>query len=81
MKIDIINLTIIAVVGYIGYYIFSQNELIENQKGVIDDQYNLIETQRAYIFQVNKMLGINGQLYYYQPQPQEEDQNPLNNPI
>ena len=79
MKVDLITLALIAVAGYIGYYIYTQNQLVEEQKQIMEDQFNLIETQRAYIFEINKMLGINGQLYFYQPKQQEE--NPLNNPI
>lgn len=79
MKVDLITLALIAITGYIGYYIYIQDELIEEQKQIMEDQFNLIETQRAYIFEINKMLGINGQIYFYQPKQQAD--NPLNDPI
>lgn len=79
MKVDLITLALIAITGYIGYYIYIQDELIEEQKQIMEDQFNLIETQRAYIFEINKMLGINGQIYFYQPKQQSD--NPLNDPI
>ena len=80
MKVDLITLGLIAIAGYIGYYIYVQNELVEEQKQIMEDQFNLIETQRAYIFEINKMLGINGQIYFYRPKEEQED-NPLNSPI
>ena len=79
MKVDLITLALIAVAIYIGYYIYTQNDLIEEQEQIMEDQFNLIETQRAYILEINKMLGINGQIYFYQPK--EKEDNPLNNPI
>ena len=79
MKVDLITLGLIAIAGYIGYYIYIQNKLVEEQKQIMQDQFNLIETQRAYIFEVNKMLGINGQIYFYRPEKKQD--NPLNGPI
>lgn len=79
MKIDLINLALTAIVFYIGYYIYTQNDLIKDQEQIMDDQFNLIETQRAYILEINKMLGINSQFYFYTPQNEQE--NPINDPI
>jgi hypothetical protein len=79
MKVDLITLALIAIAGYIGYYIYIQDELVEEQKQIMEEQFNLIETQRAYTFEINKILGINGQIYFYQPKQKED--NPLNDPI
>ena len=79
MKVDLITLALIAITGYVGYYIYIQNQLVKEQEQIMEDQFNLIETQRAYIFEINKMLGINGQIYFHQPKQQAD--NPLNDPI
>ena len=78
MTVDLKNFVLFAIALYIGYYIYCQNDLVDNQKTVIDDQYNLIETQRAYIIEINKMLGINVEVYWYRPKQQED--SPLNLP-
>lgn len=76
MKVDLITLTLIAVAIYIGYYIYTQNELVTEQDQIINDQNNLIETQRAYIIEINKILGINSQFYLYQPNQKQD--SPIN---
>ena len=56
MSIDLKHLIFAAIVGFAAYYIYSQNTLIDSQKAIMEDQYNLIGTQRAYIIEINKML-------------------------
>ena len=78
MTIDLKNLILVAIMIYTSYYIYSQNDLIESQKLIMEDQFNLIETQRAYIIEINKMLGLNAEIYWYKPEPKQE--SPLNLP-
>lgn len=77
MKVDLMTLALAAISIYIGYYIYSQNKLTQEQDQVINDQNNLIETQRAYIIEINKIFGINNQFYFYQPNQKED--SPINN--
>ena len=79
MSIDLKHLIFAAIVGFAAYYIYSQNTLIDSQKAIMEDQYNLIGTQRAYIIEINKMLGINAEVYWYRPQ-QTEEESPINLP-
>lgn len=79
MKIDYTSLGILAMVVYIIYYIFIQNELISEQKQIMESQYNLINTQRMYIIEVNKVLGISPDIHMYQPHKQND--HPVNGPI
>jgi len=76
MAVDFKNLILFAIVAYVGYYIYSQSELIQDQQSIMEHQYNLIETQRAYIIEINRMLGINSQIYFHKT-PQAED-SPIN---
>jgi hypothetical protein len=79
MRIDYKLLGIFALSAYIMYYIFIQNELISEQKQIMEDQYNLINTQRSYIIEINKILGLDAGMRMYQPRIQHD--NPVHGPI
>lgn len=76
MRLDFSNVVLFAIVAYVGYFIYSQNEIIKEQESIMQDQFDLIETQRAFILEINKMLGIQPEMYWYKPNSQPKD-NPL----
>lgn len=68
MKVSITDLLLFAIAGYIIYYVYALQNQNNELQSIIDSQNSVLETQRIYIIEVNKMLGINPYLYeQYQP--------------
>lgn len=68
MKVSITDLLLFAIAGYIIYYVYALQNQNNELESIIDSQNSVLETQRIYIIEVNKMLGINPYLYeQYQP--------------
>lgn len=74
MKVDLIDLIFLAIGVWVVYYIYSLQNKNHELQSIINEQDTVLESQRIYIREVNKMLGINPHLYqeYSQPKTQSK---------
>jgi hypothetical protein len=72
MKIDLIDLIFLAIGAWLVYYIYSLQNKNHELQSIINEQDTVLESQRIYIREVNKMLGINPYLYQEGSQPKKQ---------
>lgn len=72
MKVDLIDLIFLAIGVWLVYYIYSLQNKNHELQSIINEQDTVLESQRIYIREVNKMLGINPYLYQEGPQSKKQ---------
>lgn len=72
MKVDLIDLIFLAIGVWLVYYIYSLQNKNHELQSIINEQDTVLESQRIYIREVNKMLGINPYLYQEYSQPKKQ---------
>ena len=77
MKIDLIDLIFLAIGAWVVYYIYSLQNANNELQSIIDSQNTVLESQRIYIHEVNKILGINPYLYQEYSQPKKQNFGPI----
>ena len=72
MKISIVDLFFLIVGASLWYYIYNLQQKNEELESIIYEQNQVLDTQRIYIKEVNKMIGINPYLYNSEQEPRND---------
>ena len=73
MKTNLMHFLVFLAIFYLAYYIDSLQVENYDQLEIIESQKKLINAQSSYIKEINRLLGIDPNIYYIQPEIKEAD--------